>query len=164
MRVISGDTAVVQTPPLGGVHRLVAVLQLASWRPAIGGSALLVALGLAEGARDWDVTVDAPEEAVVAALDRAGLAYRDETRTDGIYASDRRLVLDGPIDLMINFALRGPDGVERLPTRVSGCWRGLPLADPAVWARAYRLLGRDAKAALLEESLETDGDPRRDEA
>jgi hypothetical protein len=132
------------------VHRLVAVLQIASWRPAIGGSGLLVALGLAGKARDWDVTVDAPAEAVVATLDRAGLSYRDETRTDGIYASDRCLVLDGPIDLLVNFALRGPDGVERLPTRVTGCWSGLPLADPAVWARAYRMLGRDAKAALLE--------------
>ncbi|WP_152360512.1 hypothetical protein [Microlunatus speluncae] len=149
----SDDAAVVHTPPLGGVHRLVAVLQVASWRPALGGSGLLVALGLADTAADWDVTVDAPVESVIAALDRAGLAYRDETRSDGSYASDRRLVFDGPIDLLINFALRGPDGVEQLPTRVTGCWRGLPLADPVVWARAYRLLGRDAKAELLEQTL-----------
>ncbi len=143
----------MHTPPLGGVHRLVAVLQVASWRPAIGGSGLLVALGLADTAKDWDVTVDAPVEAVIATLDRAGLSYRDETLTDGIYASDRRLIFDGPIDLLVNFAMRGPDGVERLPTRVAGCWCGLPLGDPAIWARAYRLLGRDAKAELLEQIL-----------
>lgn len=157
----SDDVAVVQTPPLGGVHRLVAVLQIASWRPAIGGSALLVALGLSDRARDWDVTVDAPADAVVGMLDRAGIAYRDVTRTDGIYASDRCLTLDGPINLLVNFALRGPDGVERLPTRVTGCWSGLPLADPEVWARAYRLLGRDDKAELLEQVLESNGQSAR---
>jgi hypothetical protein len=124
--------------------------------PALGGSGLLVALGLADVARDWDVTVDGGNTAVIAALDDSGLKYRDGTVRDGIYATGRRYVVDGgghDVDLLVNFALHAPTGAETLLTRVTGRWRGIPLADPAVWARAYRLLGRGAKAEALERWL-----------
>jgi len=45
--------------------------------PAVGGSGLLVALGLAEVAHDWDVTVDAPVPTVAAALDETSFSYRN---------------------------------------------------------------------------------------
>lgn len=138
------------TPPLAAARRVVSALQQHGFRPALGGSGLLVALGLADVAHDWDVTVDGPAERVAAALESAGLAYQDRSDRQGPYASGRRLVLDGPVDLLVNFALRGPEGVEVLPSRVTGQWRGLPLADPIVWARAYRLLGRADKAMLIE--------------
>lgn len=137
-------------PPLASVSRVISALQSRNFEPAIGGSGLLVALGLAPLARDWDVTVDAPIAAVLEALETNGLSYQDKTLTSGVYASGRRLVLDGPVDLLVNFALRGPDGVERMPSHVTDHWHGLPLADPKVWARAYRLLGRIDKALLLD--------------
>lgn len=139
-------------PPLGVVTRVVAALHARSLTPAIGGSGLLVALGLAEVANDWDVTVDAPQAAVAEALHAAGIAYRDGTGEGGVYATERRWVINGgdhEVDLLLGFALRGPAGVEQLPTRVSGRWRGLPIGDPAVWARAYLLLERPAKAEVL---------------
>lgn len=146
----------MQIPPVEPVARLVTALERAGQRPALGGSGLLVALGLADAANDWDVTVDAPVSAVTEALDAGGFGYRDETLTTGVYATGLRLVVavDGhDIDLLVNFALRGPHGVEPLPARVTGRWRGLPVGDPVVWERAYRLLGRGAKAALLERWL-----------
>lgn len=147
----------LQIPPLDAVTRVVAALRERGLSPAVGGSGLLVALGLAEVANDWDVTVDDAEPATVtAALDGTGLPYRDGTAHNTGYATGRRYVVDGgdhEVDLLLDFALRGPGGVERLATTVTGCWRGLPLADPAVWARAYRLLGRDAKAETLERWL-----------
>lgn len=143
-------------PPLDVVTAVIDALRADGLVAAVGGSGLLVALGLADVAHDWDVTVDAAPASVAAALGRGGLACRDRTERGGIYASAARYVVDGgdhQVDLLVNFALRGPDGVERLPTLVSGGWRGLPLADPAVWARAYRLLGRTPKAVALEQWL-----------
>jgi hypothetical protein len=138
------------------VARVVEALTGHGLNPALGGSGLLVALGLDDVAHDWDVTVDATNTAVIAALGDAGLPYRDRTIRDGIYATSRRYVIDGgghDVDLLVNFALRTPTGIATLPTRVTGQWCGIPLADPAVWARAYRLLGRGAKADALERWL-----------
>jgi hypothetical protein len=148
----------ISVPPLGVVTRLVAALRVRGLAPAVGGSGLLVALGLTDTAHDWDVTVDAPHRAVGAALRESGLSYRDGTERGGRYATRQRFVIDGgdhAVDLLVGFALRGPRGVEELPTRVTGQWNGLPLADPAVWARAYRLLDRPGKAEALEGWLAT---------
>lgn len=147
----------MRIPPLDVVERLVRSLRARGMEPAVGGSGLLVALGLAEEANDWDVTVDAPDDAVRRVLDEDGFAYSDGTSGDGLYATERRYVVDGgdhSVDLLVGFALQAEDGgVERVPARVTGTWNGLPLADPAVWARAYELLGRPAKAAALRDWL-----------
>jgi hypothetical protein len=37
-----------------------------------------------------------------------------------------------------------------LPSSTTRTWRGLPIADPSVWARAYRLLGRTDRADALD--------------
>jgi len=146
----------MRIPPLGVLVRVIDALRGRGLTPAVGGSGLLVALGLADVAHDWDITVDGAGSAAAAAVTDAGLAYRDRTDRAGIYATGWRYVVDGgdhDLDLLVNFALHGPHGTERLPTRVTGHWRGLPLADPAVWARAYRLLDRPAKADVLERWL-----------
>ncbi|AGP56349.1 hypothetical protein M271_24275 [Streptomyces rapamycinicus NRRL 5491] len=131
--------------------------------PALGGSGLLVALGLAEVAHDWDLTVDSPEDAVREALAEGGFRFSDRTGGDRLYATRRRFVIDGgdhSIDLLVGFALRSTDEVVPLPTRVTGAWRELPLADPVVWERAYVLLGRPGKAAALRQWL--NDEPRRE--
>lgn len=131
--------------------------------PALGGSGLLVALGLVTIAQDWDLTVDSREDAVREALDEGGFRYWDGTGGDRVYATRRRFVIDGgdhSIDLLVGFALRSADEVVPLPTQVTGSWRGLPLADPVVWERAYLLLGRPKKAAVLRQWL---NDERRQE-
>lgn len=146
----------MQLPSIDVVERVVQTLHAHDLAPALGGSGLLVALGLAETANDWDLTVDAPENAVRTALDNGRFSFRDETTADHLYATERRFVIDGgdhSIDLLVGFALRSSDGVVRLPTRVTGWWNGLPLADPVVWERAYALLDRPAKAAALRRWL-----------
>lgn len=100
------------------------------------------------------MTVDAPVDVVVAALDGAGIRCREATVRGGVYATGARYVVDGgdhEIDLLVNFALRGTSGgVVGLPTRVTGRWRGLPLGDPGIWFQAHRLLGRRARVDALE--------------
>lgn len=119
---------------------------------AVGGSGLLAALGLARRVRDWDVTTDASVQAVEAALTAVGIPYVPQPPGDRTYATRARLHVDGgdhDIDIIVGFAIRVGETIQELPTRVTGEWLGLPLADPAVWAQAYRLLGRGAAAASL---------------
>lgn len=74
-----------------------------------------------------------------------------------MYATRRRFVVDGgnhSIDLLVGFALWSTHDLVTLPTRVTGSWRGLPLADPVVWEKAYVLLRRPQKAAALRKWLE----------
>ncbi len=146
----------LRVPPTDLVVRVIDALVAGGFTPAVGGSGLLVALALTDVANDWDVTVDGDPAGVAAALRAAGVAYRDGTERGGIFDTAARLVVDGgdhDVDLLVGFALHGPDGVEALPTRVTGSWRGLPLADPVVWERAYRLLGRAPKADALQRWL-----------
>lgn len=125
---------------------------------AIGGSGLLAALGLVDRVRDWDVTTDGSVELVRAALDDTGLPYRSAAVRDGVYATRERYVVSAPdheVDVIVGFAVHSAaaDGVVPLPTTITGHWRGLPLADPEVWALAYRLIGRADRAAVLERWL-----------
>jgi hypothetical protein len=132
--------------------KVIAALQRGGLVTAIGGSGLLVAIGLSDEANDWDITVDGPDDRVTAALADAGLEFRDGTVRDGRFASTRWIVAcDGhDIDVMVNYAIYGPEGICQLPTRVTRQWRGLPIGDPAVWEQVYRLLDRPEKADRLK--------------
>lgn len=150
------------TPSTTAVKAVLAALAARGAPAAVGGSGLLAALGLVDRVRDWDVTTDADARLVRAALDDTGLPYRSAAVRDGLYATRERYVVaaaDHEVDVIVGFAVRVPtpaaDETELVsfPTRVSGHWHDLPVADPAVWARAYRLIGRPARAELLERWL-----------
>lgn len=88
--------------------------------------------------------------AVRDALAAAGIPCTPQPSGDGPYATRAKLRVDGgdnDIDLIVGFAIRTQGGIHHLPVRVTGHWRGLPLADPAVWAHAYHLIGRGEPAA-----------------
>ena len=144
--------ATASTPRLDIAHQVLAALEQAQIVAALGGSGLLAALGLTQQVRDWDVTTDADPMAVQAALSMACLAFSVVGAGEGGFATRARFLIDAgdhEVDLIVGFAFReGPD-VVALPTRVTGQWRGLPLGDPAVWARAYELMGRRQQAASL---------------
>lgn len=142
----------VTMPDVEPLRAVLAALDGMGITAAVGGSGLLAALGLTDRVRDWDVTTDADSRAVEAALAGAAIRYAARPSGDGAFATRARLHVDGgdhEIDIIIGFAVRAGGRVHELPTRVTGRWLGLPLADPAVWARAYRLIGRDGPADLL---------------
>lgn len=109
---------------------------------ALGGSGLRWALGEDVPVRDWDLTTDAP----VVTAHRAIVGLPHELLSSSPpWASTAawRLHLDGtPVDLVVGFAVHGPDGVVPVPTRVGGTWGGIPLGDPVAWARAMAAVGR----------------------
>jgi hypothetical protein len=146
----------IQMPALDLVQATVTALQEQRLIVALGGSGLLAALGLTRRVRDWDLTTDAEPPAVERALRAGRLEYSMVSAGDGVFATRSRYRIDADdheVDLLVGFALRTSDGTVAIPTRVSGSWRGLPLADPAAWALAYELMGRHESAGLLRSRL-----------
>lgn len=137
------------TPPLEPVRSIVAALDAAGLPVAVGGSAVLAALGLVDVVRDWDVAVQGDPDAVGRILDSLGLTVADRTEHVPPFATVRRFVVDAgdhDLDVLVGFALRDGPAVWRVPVRVFSTWHGLPIAHPADWERAYRLMGRTDRA------------------
>ena len=146
-------------PPTRTVGRIVAELQSLRLPVAVGGSALLASLGLVTHVRDWDVTSEGEPAEVTSALDRLGLAWSASPAPERPFATRARFVVDADdheIDVLVGFAAWDRDEVVPLPVHVTGTWLGLPIADPEVWARAYRLIGRAERAELLDAWLRGD--------
>jgi hypothetical protein len=150
----SPDPHRVETPPLENLRRVLERLASAQIPHALGGSALLASLGLAARVHDWDVTADADIDALVGLLrDFAGERFD----SSGVHADHKLTLFGGEVEVIARFALRSDAGVFRVPLRVSGAWRGQPIASPEAWAVAYALMGRDAKAETLFAHLDRNG-------
>lgn len=149
--VAENECSAVAVPPLETVKLLQERLLAAGIPSVIGGSALLVSLGLLERANDWDLVTDAEPAAVRPVLDEIGLAY-SLAETSGIFRTGALFTVsaeDHEIDVLVQFALEAPEGVVVIPARAGEMWRGLRMARPEEWRLAYRLLGRDDRADLL---------------
>lgn len=136
----------VKSPPLPPLHDVIGRLERAGITAALGGSGLLAALGLATEVRDWDLTTDASQGEVAAAL--AGLD-QELAGSSGVHA-DHKVMLPGvSVEVICRFAFHVKGGVVRIPTRVTRRWQDVPVGSPEAWAVAYALLDRPAKADLL---------------
>lgn len=135
-----------RTPDPAVAAALVADLARHGIACALGGSGLLAALGLERHVRDWDLTTDAAEEEV-----RRAVAGRDFERfgSSGVHADSKLVFAEGPIDLIVRFALAGERGVVRIPTVITGEWHGLPLGSAEAWAVAYAMMERTEKSERL---------------
>ncbi len=151
-------------PPFEQLAEAGARLDAAELGWALGGSGLLHALGLAEHVGDWDLQTDASPEDCESAF--AGRPY-ERFDSNGCHADHKLALLDADAEIIIRFAFATARGVVRVPTRVSGHWRGMPLASPEGWAVAYWLLGeldgapaRMVKAERLLDHLAAHGADR----
>ena len=142
------------TPPLEPLLELVARLEAEGIRCALGGSGLLAALGLTETVHDWDLTVDASLEQLVPF---AGGWPFETAGSSGVHADAKLMFPAHSIEIIARFAFHGPRGVIRIPTVVTGRWRGVPLGSPEAWLSAYHLLERPAKRDLLLGHLRSHG-------
>ena len=147
--------ATPHTPALEPLLATIATLRRGGVEVALGGSGLLASLGLTDHVGDWDVTTDSSVDEAEAAL---GDTPHEWFGNSGIHA-DHKLVVDGgTIEVICRFALRSDAGVCRVPTVVTGTWRGVPVGSPVAWAVAYALLGREpreeARLPLDHDSVE----------
>ena len=149
-----GRRGQIVSPPVEPLRELVRDLEANGVACALGGSGLLAALGLAREVRDWDLTTDAPPDLVRAAL---GEREHEWVGSDALHADQKFSLAGGAIELIVGFAFHTSGGVVRLPTIVAGGWNGVPVGSPEVWAAAYVLLDRVAKAEALFGHLESRG-------
>jgi hypothetical protein len=148
----SKNGTVDEIPDLTVVRRILGCFEDHGIVGAIGGSGLLAALGLTQIVHDWDITTDGAPSSVERALVEVGCPYRCGAAGVGAFATTALYIVDAEtheIDVIVGFAVRTEGRRIELPTRVTGTWRGLPLADPAVWEQAYRAVRATAKADLL---------------
>ena len=141
-------------PPLEPLRAVIATLERAGIPCALGGSGLLAALGLTASVRDWDLQVDAPARLVYPQLDPARTRY---VGSDALHADEKVELPEDRIEVICRFAFFTPDGIVELPAAIGERREGLPLACAEVWAVAYWLLEREAKAAALLAHLEAQG-------
>ena len=146
--------AIPATPPLEPLLEIIARLQRESIVCALGGSGLLAALGLAGTVRDWDLTAEAPLERLLPIAH----GMRHETAgSDALHADAKLMFPDLMVEVIAQFAFHAPRGVVRIPTVVTGHWRGVPLGSLEAWAVAYDLLDRPAKRDRLLSHLRARG-------
>ena len=140
------EKPLLDLPPFGPLGAVTSSLDRAGIPFALGGSALLCALGLARAARDWDLTTDARLEDLQGPLRslEPGLAG-----PDGIHRDHKLRFAGGAVELIVQMAIQAPEGPCRIPTVVSAAWHGIPLGSPEAWMAAYWLMGRPGKADLL---------------
>ncbi|PMB02062.1 hypothetical protein CEN49_26460 [Fischerella thermalis CCMEE 5273] len=138
-------------PSLAALKRVSATLEEAGLEHALGGSGLLVALGLHQQSNDWDLTTEASLIAVTDALAVAAVPF---VRLGGSVPFASRFLLVATVagtqlDLIGRFAIHSEGGVCRIPTISCMRWNGVPVGSPEAWAVAYALMGREEKANLL---------------
>lgn len=146
-------------PPIEPLRMVVDRLRGAGIQVALGGSGLLYSLGLVDAVRDWDLTTDATLPDISAALGTE-IPWQPSPTGDQGYATVDRINITpngADIDMMIRFAVHCGGGVVRFPTIVTGQFELIPVGSPEVWAVAYQLIGRPAKAELLHDYLRRQG-------
>jgi len=155
-----------ELPPLEPLREVGRRLDAAGIVWALGGSALMHALGLSNSVYDWDLTVEVSQADAHAAL-------RDLTPTLhgnlGIHADHKVVCFDGTVEVICRFAFfraDGGDGVIHIPTIVTRMWNGFPIGSPEAWAVAYALMigekpGRAEKSDALFAWAREHGDPQR---
>ncbi len=138
-------------PPLAPLQALLERLRAAGLPHALGGSGLLAIHGLVDGARDWDLAVDADIDALAAACQ--GLEF-SRHGNGGCHADHKLGFAHQRIELIARFAFFVAGGVVRVPHRVTGTWRGVPLGSLTAWAAAYALMGELEGSARRRERAE----------
>jgi hypothetical protein len=129
----------VKLPPIEPLRGITARLDTAGIAWAVGASGLLASLGLVDVVSDWDVQVEADPEKLQWLLADVPHSFHGH---GGCHA-DWKLAFEAErTELIPRFAFYAPDGIVSVPLRVSGQWRGLPIASPEGWACAYWLMGR----------------------
>ncbi|MBI1798240.1 MAG: hypothetical protein HYR73_00970 [Candidatus Eisenbacteria bacterium] len=135
-------------PPLDPLLEIGARLDRAGIVWALGGSGLLLALGLVDRANDWDLTCGEPADRVATIFE--DIAH-ERSGASGVHADEKIVFTAERTELICRFAFFTPAGVTRIPTLVSARWRGVPLVSPEAWAAAYALMGELESSAQRRE-------------
>lgn len=117
---------------------------------SLGGSGLLLSLGLTDTVNDWDIMTDAPKENVLSALQQFQI---EETRGGEYpFGTEYKLAIhekDPQVEILGNFSVFSGDKLCKMPTIPVSTWQGVHVGAPEVWYVAYALMTRTSKAKLV---------------
>ena len=140
---VDGANRAVAKRDYPGLSELVSVSEALSGAGvvhALGGTGLLFGLGFDVEPRDWDILTEAPVEHIKLALRDWPIRLAGPSR---FFPSDYLVQIpvgESNIEIIGNFAIAAPGRVFRIPTRIRGRFRGIPLSHPADWILAYRAM------------------------
>lgn len=137
-------------------HLLLVTAQLESSniKYALGGSGMLLSLGLTDTVNDWDIMTDTPKEHILKALQH--FTIKETTGAEYPFGTEYKLAIHGDdpqVEILGKFAIYNDQQLCNIPTIPATIWQGVQVSAPEVWYVAYALMERTAKADLLLEYL-----------
>ncbi|OCT12946.1 hypothetical protein A8709_21735 [Paenibacillus pectinilyticus] len=125
---------------------------------SLGGSGLLLSLGLTNSINDWDVMVEAPKDHVLKAL----TPFNIEEKPCGDYpfGTAYKLLVHNQrpqVEILGGFSINSPMGLCKIPSIPSVIWNGIHIGSPEAWYVAYALMNRKEKADVLLSYLKNVG-------
>jgi hypothetical protein len=125
---------------------------------SLGGSGLMLSLGLTNAVGDWDVLVEASKDRLLNALQHDQV--EEMTSGDYPFGTKYKLVVhsQGPqVEIIGGLSIYTDKGLCRLPSIPSSTWNGIQVGSPEVWYVTYTLMNRMEKAAILLSYLKEAG-------
>lgn len=131
-----------------------AQLEVSHIQYALGGSGMLLSLGLTDNVNDWDIMTDAPKEQILKALQP--FTIKETTGAEYPFGTEYKLAIhqnDPQVEILGRFAIYNDQQLCNIPTAPTTIWQGVQISAPEVWYVAYALMERTAKADLLLDYL-----------
>ncbi|MEE6449251.1 hypothetical protein RAH41_01615 [Gottfriedia acidiceleris] len=129
---------------------VVNVLEQNNIKYALGGSGLLLSLGLTNEVNDWDLTIEYPKNDLLNVLKSFDIKVIGSG--DYPFASKYKFLIhnDNPkVEIIGYFSIITSNGVCNLPTISVKEWKDIQIGSPEVWYVAYSLMNRVEKANKL---------------
>lgn len=141
---------------MNNLMQVITQLQRQKINYALGGSGMLLSLGLTESVNDWDIMTDAPKAQLLNAL--YGLKIEETTGPEHPFGTEYKLVVyeheqDRQVDILGNLAIFSDNHLCKMPTIPTTSWHGVQVSAPEIWYVAYALMNRTSKAELLLDYL-----------
>lgn len=131
-------------------------LESSNIKYALGGSGMLLSLGLSDTINDWDIMTDAPKEQILKALQQ--FRIKETTGAEYPFGTEYKLAIHEnvpQVEILGRFAIYNDQQLCNIPTVPATIWQGVQVSAPEVWYVAYALMERTAKADLLLEYLKS---------
>ncbi|ODG91243.1 MULTISPECIES: hypothetical protein [Bacillaceae] len=129
---------------------VVKVLEQNNIKYALGGSGLLLSLGLTNEVNDWDITIENPKNELLNVLKSFDIKEIDSG--DYPFASKYKFLVHNvnpKVEIIGYFSIKTSNGVCNLPTISVKEWKNIQIGSPEVWYVAYSLMDRIEKANKL---------------